>query len=336
MHVSAAREVVFPAAAQVAVAMMSGEARPPGLGEVTVRAAFSAISPGTERALFTNTSGRVVYPYRPGYSLAGYVSAVGDGVEGFALGDPVCAWAPHASHVNVPVTKVVAVPTDVDLRHAALFHLGFVALLGVRRSRIEVGESVAVLGQGLLGLLTLGLARLQGALPLVALDLDDNRLARSTGYGADLTANPGRRSECTAVLASLLEGGPNVVIEVTGQPAAVDFAATAVRRLGRITLLGHQWAATAAGQPDTMLTVHRKGVEVIGAHTLARAEASMPHLWTWQDDARCFLSLIQHGRLEVASLITHQVPVDRAPEIYRALEAGDPTLIAGLLDWSAN
>src|SRR5262249_34934400 len=143
----------------------------PGPGEVLIEADYSLISPGTERSRLINRGGGHHYPFRPGYSLAGHIMALGPDVEGLAVGQAVISDAPHAAHVKMAANRVMAVPDGVDQKSAAFHRVGMVALHGAHRSRIEVGESVAVIGQGLVGLLALQMARLQGAVPLIALDL---------------------------------------------------------------------------------------------------------------------------------------------------------------------
>ena len=326
-----ARQVVWPAPGHTALEEV--ELNPPVDDQVLVATVHSAVSPGTERARLTNVGGDVDYPYRPGYSLAGRVLAVGPRVTAVAPDDLVCVWGPHASHVLVPQSRVVVCPGDVDLADAAFFHLAFVALLGVRRARIELGEPVAVIGQGLLGLLTTQLARLQGAAPLVAVDLDDERLARARMFGADRVISSADEAACLEEVRAWTDGGPPVVIEVTGLPPVVDLATRMVRRLGRVALLGHQWSHDSP-PADQLLRIHNRGITLLGVQTLARPQLeSRPGAWTWQDDTRAYLQLLRLGRIDVRSLVTHRATIGEVTALYDHLAAGDAGIIGALIDW---
>ena len=172
----------------------------PGPKEILVRVAYSCVSAGTElaglrtsalplyrRALkqpdhvrkafemvrdqgLTRTweriSGKLAAGTPTGYSAAGEVHEVGADVEGFARGDRVaCAGAGianHAEFISVPVNLAVHVPAALDLADASTVTLGAIALQGVRRCQPTLGESVVVLGLGLLGQLTVQLLRANG------------------------------------------------------------------------------------------------------------------------------------------------------------------------------
>src|SRR5579884_911954 len=259
--------VVWPSVGKVEIEEF--EVPEPGPGEVLVKTAYSAISPGTERGWLLDFRHMVNYPFRPGYSATGNVAAVGEGVDTVKPGDPVCVWGPHAAYVKAVASRVVPIPEGVDLESAVFFHLGFVSINGTRRARIELGEPVAVIGQGLLGLLAMRMAKLQGGLPVIALDLEESRLERARAFGADLTLNPSNAEELKQTMASLDGGGPPVVM-------AVDI----VRRLGRVVSLGSLQRGGEVN-PEIFHRIHRMGIEFIGAQTTARPVIeSRANSWT--------------------------------------------------------
>ena len=107
---------------------------------------------------------------------------------------------------------------------AVFFNLGAIALQGIRKARIELGEATLILGQGLIGLLALQLSKLSGAMPVIAADLTDSRLEISKSIGADRTLNP-EDANFSEQLDTVTNGnGPVVVIEATGHPDAVSTA----------------------------------------------------------------------------------------------------------------
>ncbi len=314
--------VVWPAAGQVEI--VEQELPAPGPGEALLEAECTLISPGTERAFLLNlpnTSGK--YPQRPGYNFAGRVVEVGPQVEGLNPGQRVVAAAPHAAHALVRVGQVGLIPDSVPYPAAVFFNMGTIAIQGVRRAAIELGEGVAVIGQGLVGLLALKFARLQGAAPLIAVDPVASRLEQSLKCGADLALTPQQALE----LAEL----PPVVIEATGAPEPINSAFALAKPGGRVVLLASTRGET---QVNFYRDVHRKGLTVLGAHNHARPGLeSHAGVWTWMHDCRAVLRLMELGRLEVEDLITHRVPAREAARAYTLLREWDPGLLGVVLAW---
>ena len=196
-------------------------------GGILVRTAFSAISAGTElahreqveksiigKALarpdlvrqvfdFARTAG-VKAAYQKvqsrldmlaplGYSCAGVVIAAGQEAQEFHPGDRVaCAGAGYASHCEVnfiPKNLAVRVPDTVPLEAASLSAIGAIALQGFRQSQAVLGEVVAVIGAGLVGVLTMQLAKAAGC-QVIAIDLDRERVESALRFGADSLSPP--------------------------------------------------------------------------------------------------------------------------------------------------
>src|SRR5439155_9348595 len=115
--------------------------------------------PGTERAFFLGLPNtRRQFPSYPGYSNIGRVVAAGEAVQGLTPGDRVASAGNHASHVVARAVQCYGVPEGLASEEAVYFNLGSIALQGVRKARIELGEAVAVVGLGLIGNLALQLA----------------------------------------------------------------------------------------------------------------------------------------------------------------------------------
>lgn len=128
-----------------------------------------------------------------GYSISGKVIGVGSGVEGFKIGQRVAAagagFANHAEIVSVPKNLVTHVPENLDLSEASTVTLGAIALQGVRRIDVKLGEYVVVVGCGILGLIAIQLLIKSGA-RVIAIDLDDSRLEIAKSFGCEQTINP--------------------------------------------------------------------------------------------------------------------------------------------------
>lgn len=308
----------------------------PGPHELVVRTRVSLISPGTERAFFLGLPNTTqTYPQPAGYSNIGEVVAMGDHVTGFSLGDRVASAGHHAAYIAVPATKVLPVPPGLADDRAVFFNLASIALQGVRKARVELGEAVAVIGAGLIGLLALQLSRLQGALPVIAIDQDTDRLAYAGQSGADrlVPADEHWVETLPTLLADTPGQAPAVVIEATGHPGVIVSAFAAARPLGRVVLLGSTRGTTDG--VNFYRDIHRKGLTVIGAHNITRPDSdSYPGYWAEVADQAVALQLLAHERLLVEPYITHRFTWQDAPRAYERLRAWDRTALGMLLNWT--
>lgn len=328
-----AQRVVWPSRAKVDIETFT--LPPIGDDEVLVATECTLISPGTERAFLLglpNAQGR--YPSRPGYSNIGKVVEIGNGVTGLQIGDRVASTQGHTSHFASSPSRLLKVPSaDVPAEEAVFFNLGAIALQGVRKARIELGEATMVLGQGLIGLLALQLSKLSGALPLIAADLTDSRLEISKSMGADYTLNPEDADFSTQLSDVTNDDGPAVVIEATGHPDAISTALDVAGHGARMVLL----ASTRGETPKVNFyrDVHKKGLILYGAHNSIRPrQESSPNFWTLEDDSRLLLTLIAQQRFNVAPLISHRVPGEDAPKAYQLLMEWNPGLLGVVLQWN--
>lgn len=330
-----AQRVVWPSRAKVDVETFT--LPPTGDDEVRVATDCTLISPGTERAFLLglpNAQGS--YPSRPGYSNIGTVIEVGNAVTNFKVGERVASAQGHTSHFVTAPSRLLKVASDeVPSEEAVFFNLGAIALQGIRKARIELGEATLVLGQGLIGLLSVQLSKLSGALPVIAADLTDSRLELAKSIGADATLNP-EDTDFAEQLNAVTKGhGPVVVIEATGHPDAVSTALDVAGWGARVVLL----ASTRGETPKVNFyrDVHRKGLILYGAHNAVRPrQESSPNYWTLKDDSRLLLTLIAEKRFDVAPLISHRVPGEEAPKAYQLLMEWNPGLLGVVLQWNNN
>jgi len=311
----------------------------PGPGEVTVTTRVSVVSPGTERARALGMPDTPRdFPYHAGYCSAGTVSAVGPGVGGpgavvLKAGDRVAVRTGHRSAVTVPASFPIPLLTGVDFLHGAFLPLGQVGLQGVRKARIRKGESVLVLGLGLIGRIAMKVARVFMAGTVLGADRSPERLAAAraewpAGHILD-TADPGWQEKLKALTGG---HGPDITVEVTGLPELIPVACRATRRLGRVVLLSSTRGETTM---NFYRDVHKPGLTLIGAHTDAVPEdASRPGLWTMKDEAAFYQELVAAGRLDLSNLVTHRVPAPEVIPVYESMLAGDPSVLGIVLDWS--
>lgn len=307
--------------------------------ELLIRTEVTLISPGTERAFFLGLpNAETRFPCYPGYSSIGRVIALGaaagraqSGVP-LGIGDRVATAAGHASHAVARADRCWRVPDHLAPEEAVYFNLGCIALQGMRKARPELGEPALVLGLGLIGNLALQLARLQGAFPVIGLDLDAGRREIAARCGADLVLDPAAPDSASA-LAGATEGhGPSIVIEATGSADAVNEALALAGAHARVVLL-----ASTRGVTETNFyrDVHKKGLTVLGAHaSTVPPHDSSPGCWTRADDSRTALCLLAAGRLQVAPLTSERFPWREAPRAYALLASWRKDLLGILLQWS--
>lgn len=325
------RRVVCPEAGRAE--LEDFEPRDPGPGEVALEAELTLISPGTERAFLLNlpnTTGD--YPYHPGYNFVGRVTALGEGVgQGLQVGRRVVASAAHASVATVRESRVVPVPDGAPSEDASFFNMLCIALQGVRKARVELGETVIVVGQGLVGQLAARLARLQGGAPVIGLDPSATRRELAAN-GADAVFDPTAADFDEQLRALIGDGGAPVVIEATGAPEPIRSAFHLAGWMGRVVLLGSTRGVTDG--VNFYADVHKKGLQILGAHASAiPGEDSHPGGWTWRDNCEALFNLMVMGRLQVADLVTHRFPAAEAPRAYELLANWDESLLGVVLQW---
>lgn len=303
----------------------------PLTGQVLLRALNTLISPGTERAFFLNLDNTdPEFPFCPGYSFVGEVIAVGDEVA-LKSGDRVVCRAAHQSHALVDAGACLSVPAQVADEEAAFFALLAIAMQGVRKARIELGESVAVLGAGVVGILAMRLAQLSGAVPVVGIDLDERRLELAKRVGADetLIGGDGAPDKLRALLGA---AGADVVIELTGAPAAVVTAFQLAAPRGRVVLAGS--TRGLSNEVNFYRDVHKKGLQVIGAHESTRAQReSSPGYWTPMREYALCLELMARDRVRTAPLISQRYNWREFPAAYAQLANWDKEAMGMIIEW---
>lgn len=308
----------------------------PAAGEVLVETDHTVVSAGTEGANLRglpNTSGE--FPYYPGYCGLGRVIARGDGVETVAVGDRVLLTfgSGHRSHAVQKAADLTVVSDDrVDSLDASFVAIAAMGLQGVRKLRLELGESAMVIGLGLLGMFATQCAVIDGAIPVIVSDFDQRRRDLALSLGADHAFSPDEDGLAEKITELTYGKGPDGIVEVTGAALALQQALTYVAWEGRISLLG------CTRIPDTNIDfyqyVHKRGVSLIGAHTMVRPQVdSYPGYWTARDDYRTLLALLAAGRLQVRPIISEVVSPEWAPAIYTRLAEEKHPPLGIVFDW---
>ena len=345
-------KTLFAVAEEGRVLLKEKDLSGPGPGELLLEAEYSTMSPGTEHALM---SGRILpLPQNIGYSMAARVVAVGEGVLGFKIGDPVVATAEHAQFLKLSARSVTPAPADVDMEQAAFFNLAHTGMYALRRSGLQMGEPAVVLGQGFVGAITAQLARLAGALPIIVVDLDDGRLEIAKKMGVHHAVNPMKDPKgLAAIIGRLNRSGVPVVFEATGARGPLEEAFEIVSERGRVVMISQVHGENMPKYDENLMM---KGASLIGTYVnskpfaLRRSDmevgASWPPLlaerdrrytgsdaWTSDEDIRVYLDLLKYGALDIKPLISHRFSFTRITEAYDLVWKQDPRLLGGVIRW---
>jgi len=309
-----------------------------------VRDVFSKVQRDGILSAIDAVRNRLDQPQSPGYSSAGTVIAVGEGVTDVQPGDRVaCAGAGIAVHAEiacVPRLLMARVPDPdpaedlVSFDEAAFGTLGAVALHGVRTSEVRLGDSVAVIGLGLLGQIIVQLLKAAGC-KVLGMDIDPARsdLARRLGADAVASSISGFRALC--LQSSKGVGMDSVLISAeTPSSDPVNLAGTIARDRAVIVAVG------TVGMDIERKAYYDKELDFRisrsygpGRYDTAYEQRGRDYpigyvRWTETRNMESFLELLARGKIDVNSLITHRFPVECAQSAYELItgRSGEPFL----------
>jgi len=352
-----------------------------GKGNVLVEVAYSLISTGTEvegvkrsgeslvrkaiehpeqvrklvrfltekgiKKTLTLLKGKVGIAQPLGYSCSGVVIQVGEGVEGIKPGDRVaCAGtgkANHAEIVLVPKNLVVKVPDGCTLKDAASVALGSIAMQGVRRADPKLGETVAVIGLGLIGQITNQLLKIVGC-RTIGFDIQKNHVELAKGLGLDWGFG-GSEVDLQKEIFHLTGGhgvdSTIITASAPGNDAIVHQAIEITRKKGKVIIVGDiglglkrspfyekeldLLISTSYGPGRYDANYEEKGLDYPYAYIR----------WTEQRNMDEYLKLIAEGKLNFNRLVSKVYPIEEAPQAYQALQSEDRPL-AALIDYHLN
>lgn len=311
----------------------------PGPGQALLRTERTLISTGTELTMLTGDfppdsswASWVKYPIAAGYSNTATVLEVGEGVAQVNVGDRVACHALHATHALHSANHLWPLPDEVDFEAAAFATLAEIVMGGVRLSRLMFGESVAIIGAGLLGQLAARFCQVAGAWPVIVIDPAEKRLetARKVAHVQTLALTA---AEARSDVERLTKGRmADVVFDITGNPIAMQGALRLARRKGRVVVLGSPRGPVSIDFHDE---VHTLGLEIIGAHNSLHPSVETPHApWTVARHVELFLEWQKSGVVDVRTLITHRYSGRQVAEAYQMLREDRSRALGVILDWS--
>lgn len=308
----------------------------PGPNEVIVESQLSCISPGTELRVWAGKEPALapgMYPLIPGYALLGRVTAWGAAVPrewhgarvvcgGTARSNFRSGWGGHASHAVVAAEKLIAVPDAMDPADAVLCPLAAIASRGLALAAPRAGETVAVLGLGLLGQLAARLYAQAGA-TVVAGGIHPRQVdgAARAGIQAVLVT-----PDSVARLQKLLPDGARIVVDATGNAAALPLA---------IQLAADKpWSDGTPG--GARLIVQGSYAEDFSFPAAAAFAKEITVHWprfAHRDDVVRVVAAVATGQVRFGDLLTAVVPPDAAEATYHRLRASPRDLITAAFSW---
>jgi predicted dehydrogenase/threonine dehydrogenase-like Zn-dependent dehydrogenase len=289
--------------------------------------------------------------YTPlGYSLCGVVVEVGPGAEEFAVGDVVAAagneFALHAELNWVPVNLCVRVPEGVAPEHAAFATVGAIAMQGVRRSEVQLGELACVIGLGLIGQLVVRLLTAAGV-RVVGIDTVPQRCRMAEEAGAIACGAPD--GDGAAYVEQVIQattgglGADHVFLAAGGDSnGPVELAARLARDRARVVDIGKTkldlpWNAYYEKELDVRFSRSYGPGRYDDRYELEGVDYPAGYVrWTERRNLQCFLDLLANGSVEVASLVSGTRPVADAPIVYSALREGSLKGIGFLFEYPAS
>ena len=345
----------------------------PAAGQALVKVSASLVSAGTERMLvefaekslvgkarsrpdlvkqvlekmrregmlvtLTAAFNRLDQPMPLGYSSAGTIAALGEDMAGYKVGQRVaCAgggFAVHAEYNVIPRNLLTPLPDSVDFESAAFTTLGAIALHGFRLAQPQVGDTVAVIGMGLLGLLTGQIAAAAGC-RVLGIEVNPQRIALAGSLGLAAVLRDQAVNSGQAFTAS--RGFDNVIICAdTPSNDPVELAAIIARDRAKVVATG------AVGLTFPRKPYYEKELSFINSRSYGpgRYDASYEEngkdyplgyvRWTEGRNFEAVVDLLEGGKIKIAPMITHRFPIEKAAEAYEIITGKKKEPFLGVL-----
>ncbi len=291
-----------------------------GQGQVLVRTIANGVC-SSDLGVYKDTPARLARDIALGHESSGEVVAVGSSVCEFKPGDFVTALGGSFADYNLFDPQVLTkLPTLVD----PVWALGepvACCVHAMNRSRVKTGDRVAVVGCGMMGLICLQLAKQMGASDIVAIDVMPSRLAMALRLGAQRSEDAAELSRRTFDSGLDFEGDYDVVIEATGNQAALDLCGYLVRQHGLLNLVGHHYSSHGR-RTVYMNQWNVKAIDVVNGHVRRDDEK---HAAMQQG-----MQMAGSGQLLLEPLIT-RFPLSKIGEAFAQCLAGKDDLFKAVI-----
>ena len=315
-----------------------------GCGEVLVRVEACGIC-GSDVHGYDGSTGRRIPPIVMGHEASGTVEATGEGVKNFKKGDRVtfdstvycgeCQYCKRgqinlcdnrqvigvscgdyrrhgafAEYVVVPELIMYPLPENLSFNEAAMLEAVSVAMHGVKVSQVAGGETVLVIGAGMIGLLIVQAARAAGCARVFCSDVDETRLKLAKQVGADEILHCSGAELLTEIKRLTNGRGVDVALEAVGLNQTVASAIDCARKGGTVTLIGNV-------SPEVTLPLQKVVVKQLKLQGSCASSGEYPEA----------IELIAAGKIKVKPLITAVASLEEGPRWFDRLHSREPNLM---------
>jgi predicted dehydrogenase/threonine dehydrogenase-like Zn-dependent dehydrogenase len=297
-----------------------------------LRVVINKISTDGFKPTIESVFSKLEKPLPLGYCNVGIVDQIGLGITNFNKGDRVISNGKHAEVVNVPINLCAKVPDSISDEEASFTVLGAVALQGIRLANPTLGETFAVIGLGLVGLMTIQLLKANGC-RVLGLDFDIDKLSLAKKFGAEVVDLNKDNPLIIANLFSRGRGIDGVIITAsTKSDEPVHQAAQMCRKRARIVLVG------TVGMKLSRDDFFKKELvfQVSASYGPGRYDSNYEEKgqdypvgfvrWTEQRNFEAVLDMMLIGALNVKPLISHRFDINEAPKAYELIVDSQPSL----------
>ncbi len=281
-----------------------------------------------------------------GYSSAGEVLEVGEGVRNFNVGDRVaCAgggYALHAEIIRVPINLCVKMPQKIDYDEAAFSTIGAIALQGIRQASTKVGEKTGVIGLGLIGILTVQILKASGS-KVFGIDIDPEAVNLAMKFGMDTGATLENEDILIKIKEFTNGFGLDSVIITAGTKSSfpVNLASKILRDRGKIVIVGN------VGMELERETFYHKelGLNLSRSYGPGRYDPAFEEKgidypigyvrWTEKRNMETILELVSEKKINIKKLITHRFSIDSALDAYNLILNGNERFLGVVFEYKS-
>jgi len=318
----------------------------PAANQILVQTEVSAVSPGTELAVYTGTHQWLKdpnlpdwkFPFRSGYSAAGTVLAVGSAVTGWKAGDRVSYPGNHASAELLTLGhergRLWKLPAGLDADKAALACIARYGLGASIRAGITLGRSAAVLGLGIIGQFSLRCLIAAGACPVIGIESVRMRREAALAAGAAHVLDASAANLRDQLDQFLGCRGVEIVADATGVPDTIPTAMSLACDGGQVVVVGSPRGR--AKNVNFYDDLHRRYIEVTGAHGNMLFEPAHTRLagnWDINKAQNWLLAALATGRLNLAGLVSHRIKPEELGSAYDGLMKNKEAYLGVTVHW---
>jgi len=330
--------ITEPNVAQLVTDMYDEELSSPN--EVLVKAHYSHISTGTELACISGTESFFSIPGTPGYTAVGEIIKMGNNVKGFKVGDMIFTYGPHAAYFKIDITDrwhgvCVKLPSTINPEYAVFTHMGNIAMTALRKSNIELGDTILITGLGAIGNLVSQLCQLQGA-TVIASDINEKRIQIADACGIQKTTNSSISNLKEFVEKETKHEMVSTYIDASGISKVIEASIDCLALNGETILLG-----SPRVEHKTDITKFLQSFHLLPwNHNLKGAlEFTYPthetnfNKHSIERNAKIIMNLILQEKLQIKPIYTHKIKPDHIQSAYEGLRNNPEVYIGVVIDW---